>query len=69
MTKAPQGKAGSASDVFNPVKKALSQKAMQTTLKRYQVELNQPERHPQKTTSGSCALQNFFEIGTPARSN
>jgi len=52
MTKAPQGKAGSASDVFNATKATLTKKAMKTTLARYQIELNQPDRHPQKTTSG-----------------
>lgn len=33
-TAAPQGAAGSASDVFNPTKKAVAAQSMQRTLKR-----------------------------------
>lgn len=34
-TAAPQGAAGSASDVFNPTKKLVTAESMQRTLKRY----------------------------------
>jgi 2-hydroxychromene-2-carboxylate isomerase len=50
-TKAPQGAAGSASDVFNAAKKDVSSKAFERTLKRYKIPLNFPSKHPQKTTS------------------
>ncbi|KAK4613153.1 hypothetical protein CLAFUR0_12733 [Fulvia fulva] len=50
-TKAPQGAAGSASDVFNPTKKGITSRAFQRTLKRHGVPYKEPPRHPQKTTA------------------
>ncbi|OAL29835.1 hypothetical protein AYO20_09028 [Fonsecaea nubica] len=46
-TAAPQGAAGSASDVFNPTKKRLLSRAMHRSLRRSHVELNWPSAHPQ----------------------
>ena len=51
LTAAPQGAAGSASDVFNPTKKAVTSNAFQRTLKRLGVPYNEPPRHPVKTTA------------------
>ncbi|KAF2650509.1 protein disulfide [Lophiostoma macrostomum CBS 122681] len=48
-TSAPQGAAGSASDVFNPTKKAVTARSMRRTLKRYNVPYNPPPQHPRKT--------------------
>ncbi|KAF2008691.1 thioredoxin-like protein [Aaosphaeria arxii CBS 175.79] len=50
-TSAPQGAAGSASDVFNPTKKAVTGRSMQRTLRRYQVAYNPPPQHPRKTVN------------------
>ncbi|KAF2214389.1 hypothetical protein CERZMDRAFT_37374 [Cercospora zeae-maydis SCOH1-5] len=50
-TNAPQGAAGSASDVFNPTKKAVSGRAFQRTIARHGIPHKQPDRHPQKTTA------------------
>ena len=49
-TNAPQGAAGSASDVFNPTKKNITSRAFQRTLKRLGIQYNDPPRHPVKTT-------------------
>ncbi|KAF1939846.1 thioredoxin-like protein [Clathrospora elynae] len=43
-TAAPQGAGGSASDVFNPTKKA-------RTLKRYKIAYHPPPQHPRKTVN------------------
>lgn len=51
LTSAPQGAAGSASDVFNPTKKDVTSKAFRRTLKRYQIDYQEPPRHPVKTTA------------------
>lgn len=48
-TAAPQGAAGSASDVFNPTKKSVSSKAFKRLL-RFGIDYNEPPRHPVKTT-------------------
>jgi 2-hydroxychromene-2-carboxylate isomerase len=48
-TAAPQGAAGSASDVFNPTKKAVTQVSMSRTLKRYKIAYNPPPQHPRKS--------------------
>jgi 2-hydroxychromene-2-carboxylate isomerase len=48
-TSAPQGAAGSASDVFNPTKRAVGQASMARTLKRYKVPYNPPAAHPMKS--------------------
>ncbi|KAF2169738.1 hypothetical protein M409DRAFT_64765 [Zasmidium cellare ATCC 36951] len=50
-TNAPQGAAGSASDVFNPTKKAISSRAFQRTIKRVGIPYSEPPQHPQKTTA------------------
>ena len=50
-TNAPQGAGGSASDVFNPTKKAVVGESMQRTLKRYKVQYNPPPQHPRKTVN------------------
>lgn len=50
-TKAPQGAAGSASDVFNPTKKAVSSRAFQRTTARHGIPHREPAQHPQKTTA------------------
>lgn len=50
-TAAPQGAAGSASDVFNATKKAVTAKSMQRTLRRYRIAYNPPPQHPRKTVN------------------
>ncbi|KAH7119068.1 DSBA-like thioredoxin domain-containing protein [Dendryphion nanum] len=50
-TSAPQGAAGSASDVFNPTKKAVTARSMQRTIRRYQIAYNPPPQHPRKTVN------------------
>jgi len=48
-TAAPQGAAGSASDVFNAAKKRVASASMARTLKRYQIAYSPPPQHPRKT--------------------
>ena len=67
-TNAPQGAAGSASDVFNPTKKAVSSQAFQRTMKRYGIEHNEPPRHPVKTTAALRLLYYVDESQRPALS-
>ncbi|KAF2023637.1 thioredoxin-like protein [Setomelanomma holmii] len=50
-TSAPQGAGGSASDVFNPTKRAVGQQSMSRTLKRYRIRYNPPPQHPRKTVN------------------
>lgn len=50
-TSAPQGAAGSASDVYNPTKKAVAGVSMQRTLKRYNIQYNPPPEHPRKSVN------------------
>ncbi|KAH7064483.1 DSBA-like thioredoxin domain-containing protein [Paraphoma chrysanthemicola] len=50
-TAAPQGAGGSASDVFNPTKRAVGQQSMARTLKRYHIRYNPPPQHPRKTVN------------------
>jgi 2-hydroxychromene-2-carboxylate isomerase len=50
-TAAPQGAAGSASDVFNPTKRTVTSAGFARTLRRLGIEYRQPPKHPQKTTS------------------
>jgi 2-hydroxychromene-2-carboxylate isomerase len=50
-TAAPQGAAGSASDVFNATKKAVAAASMQRTLRRYKIKYNPPPQHPRKTVN------------------
>lgn len=65
-TKAPQGAAGSASDVFNPTKKAVTSRAFQRTIKRYGIPHNEPPKHPQKTTAPLRLLYYVDETQRPA---
>ena len=50
-TAAPQGAGGSASDVFNSAKKAVTAQGMQRTLRRYNIRYNPPPQHPRKTVN------------------
>ncbi|KAF3040380.1 hypothetical protein E8E11_003376 [Didymella keratinophila] len=50
-TAAPQGAAGSASDVFNTTKKAVTAQSMQRALKRYKIKYSPPPEHPRKSVN------------------
>ncbi|KAF2625656.1 thioredoxin-like protein [Macroventuria anomochaeta] len=50
-TAAPQGAAGSASDVFNPTKKAVTAQSMRRTINRYKIKYNPPPEHPRKSVN------------------
>jgi 2-hydroxychromene-2-carboxylate isomerase len=50
-TAAPQGAAGSASDVFNPTKKAVTAQSVKRTLRRYGIAYDPPPQHPRKTVN------------------
>ncbi|EAT82728.1 hypothetical protein HBI56_065630 [Parastagonospora nodorum] len=50
-TAAPQGAAGSASDVFNSTKKRVTAASMGRTLRRYGVGFKQPAAHPMKSVN------------------
>ncbi|CAI6335540.1 unnamed protein product [Periconia digitata] len=50
-TSAPQGAAGSASDVYNPTKKVVTARSMQRTLRRYRIAYNPPPQHPRKSVN------------------
>ncbi|KAL1593925.1 hypothetical protein SLS60_010658 [Paraconiothyrium brasiliense] len=63
-TAAPQGASGSASDVFNPTKKAVTAASMQRTLRRYKIKYNPPPRHPRKTVN---ALRLLYAVGDDER--
>lgn len=65
-TDAPQGAAGSASDVMNPTKKDISARAFQRNLKRYNIPYNQPPKHPVKTTAALRLLYFVSEKDRPA---
>ncbi|KAK5113695.1 hypothetical protein LTR62_003322 [Meristemomyces frigidus] len=67
-TSAPQGAAGSASDVFNATKKSVSGRAFQRTIRRLGVEYNQPPRHPMKTTRALRVLYFATEEQRPVLS-
>jgi 2-hydroxychromene-2-carboxylate isomerase len=64
-TNAPQGAAGSASDTFNPTKRAITGKAFQRTLKRQNIKYNEPPLHPQKTTAPLRLLYFVDEADRP----
>jgi 2-hydroxychromene-2-carboxylate isomerase len=64
-TDAPQGAAGSASDVFNPTKKVVSAQTFLRTLKRFHIPHNQPPVHPLKTTSPLRLLYHVNESQRP----
>ncbi|KAE9987501.1 hypothetical protein EG328_002486 [Venturia inaequalis] len=51
LTAAPQGAAGSASDVFNPAKKKISSASFARTINRYQIPYNPSSTHLRKTTA------------------
>ncbi|KEF62396.1 uncharacterized protein A1O9_00368 [Exophiala aquamarina CBS 119918] len=63
-TSAPQGAAGSASDVFNATKRAVTSAGFTRTLRRLGVEYKQPPRHPLKTTK---ALRLLYCLEGPER--
>ncbi|KAK4553701.1 hypothetical protein LTR86_009199 [Recurvomyces mirabilis] len=65
-TSAPQGAAGSASDVFNATKKAVSGRAFQRTIKRHGIEHNDPPKHPVKTTAALRLLYFVHHNQRPA---
>ncbi|KAI1490633.1 protein disulfide [Biscogniauxia mediterranea] len=48
-TQAPQGADGSATDAFNPAKKAVFGRAFARSVKRLGIPLKQPAQHPRKT--------------------
>ncbi|KAF2124166.1 thioredoxin-like protein [Dothidotthia symphoricarpi CBS 119687] len=50
-TAAPQGAGGSASDVYNPAKKAVGKQSIVRTFKRYKIRDNPPPQHPRKTVN------------------
>jgi 2-hydroxychromene-2-carboxylate isomerase len=64
-TNAPQGAAGSASDVFNPTKKAVTGKGFKRTLQRLGIPYNEPPRHPMKTTAPLRLLYHIDEADRP----
>jgi 2-hydroxychromene-2-carboxylate isomerase len=51
LTAAPQGAAGSASDVFNSAKRAISSASFARTVKRLQIPYNPSSAHLRKTTA------------------
>ena len=64
-TAAPQGAAGSASDVFNPTKKAISSQGFRRTIARLGIPHNEPPRHPVKTTAALRLLYFVDEAQRP----
>lgn len=64
-TSAPQGAAGSASDVFNPTKKAVTSRAFQRTVQRFNVPYSEPPRHPIKTTAPLRLLYSVSDNDRP----
>jgi 2-hydroxychromene-2-carboxylate isomerase len=68
QTAAPQGAAGSASDVFNSAKKAVSSQAINRTLSRYKIPFHQPEKHPNKTTAALRLIYSLPNEERPALS-
>ncbi|ORX95886.1 DSBA-like thioredoxin domain-containing protein [Clohesyomyces aquaticus] len=67
-TAAPQGAAGSASDVFNPTKKAVTARSMQRTILRYKISYNPPPQHPRKTVNALRLLYHVPHKQRPALS-
>jgi 2-hydroxychromene-2-carboxylate isomerase len=66
LTAAPQGAAGSASDVFNFAKKAISSASFARTLKRYQVPYNPSSVHLRKTTAALRLMHHVPNAERPA---
>ncbi len=58
-TNAPQGAGGSASDAFNPTKKAVTAELMKCTIKRYKIQYNPPPQHPRKTVNALRLLHSI----------
>ncbi|CAK3966239.1 disulfide with oxidoreductase activity [Lecanosticta acicola] len=65
-TNAPQGAGGSASDVFNSTKKAITSQAFRRAIKRTGIPYNEPPRHPQKTTAPLRLLRFVHDDSRPA---
>ncbi|KAF2746874.1 thioredoxin-like protein [Sporormia fimetaria CBS 119925] len=68
-TSAPQGAAGSASDVFNPTKKAVTARSMRRTLKRFNIAYNPPPQHPRKSVNALRLIHYVGEADRPALSH
>ncbi|KAH8681715.1 thioredoxin-like protein [Xylariales sp. PMI_506] len=66
-TAAPQGAQGSATDAFNPTKRAAFGRQFQRTLRRLRVPLNQPREHPRKTVDAVRLLHRLPDGGPRAR--
>ncbi|KAF2416199.1 protein disulfide [Tothia fuscella] len=66
LTAAPQGAAGSASDVFNPAKRQISSASFARTLKRYHVPHNPALTHLRKTTTALRLILDFPNEDRPA---
>lgn len=62
-TSAPQGAAGSASDVFNSTKKNVTAQSMKRTLKRYKIAYNPPVQHPRKSVDALRLLYCVPDMG------
>lgn len=66
QTAAPQGASGSATDVFNPAKKAVTLRALRRTFKRHNINLKWPSVHPRKTVSALRLLHYVSNEERPA---
>lgn len=64
-TSAPQGAAGSASDVYNSTKKAVTSRAFQRSIKRHGIPHHEPPKHPVKTTAALRLLYFVAEADRP----
>jgi 2-hydroxychromene-2-carboxylate isomerase len=63
-TAAPQGAAGSASDVFNPTKKVITSRAIRRTIQRNNITIKWPTTHPQ---SPVLALRMLYAVPVERR--
>ncbi|KAH9887531.1 protein disulfide [Xylariomycetidae sp. FL2044] len=68
-TSAPQGAEGSATDPFNPTKKAVFRAAFARTLRRLRVPVHQPAAHPRKTVDALRLLHSLPDNGARARAS
>ncbi|KAF2732026.1 thioredoxin-like protein [Polyplosphaeria fusca] len=64
-TSAPQGPSGSASDVFNPTKRAVTARSMARTLRRHNITYKPPPRHPLKTVNALRLLHSLDDSARP----
>lgn len=64
-TNAPQGAAGSASNVFNSTKRAVTGRAFQRTIQRHGIPYNEPPQHPVKTVAALRLLYFIDEADRP----